>query len=184
MITAPPDRAERRLIAGLNRGDHFATKALYERFGPSVLGFLGQTLGDRVVAEDVLQEVFLDVWRRGKQFDPTRGGLSGWVFTIARSRAIDHLRRRTPEPRDPHSAEMNGLVSESEIDAKLGEWRLASLLGRLPREESEILSLRFREGLSQTEIAVRTGIALGTVKLRMVQGLDRLRVLVEREEGR
>ena len=177
-------RTDRRLMAGLRRQDHGSTQQLYERLSPSVLGFLTRALPDRHVAEDVLQEVFLEVWRRGPSFDPRRGTLTSWVFVIARSRALDHLRRRVPEPRDPHATEFNGADEESEIDHLLGEWRLTALLSDLPSDEARILSLRFRDGLSQSEIAERTGIPLGTVKMRMVQALERLRVLVDREEGR
>ena len=175
-------RTDRRLMAGLRRQDHASTHHLYERLAPSVLGFLTRALPDRQAAEDVLQEVFLDVWRRGPSFDPTRGTLTGWVFTIARSRALDHLRRRVPEPRDPQAVELE-TFDDGAIDKLLGEWRLAALLGDLPSDEARILSLRFRDGLSQSEITERTGIPLGTVKMRMVRGLDRLRVLVDREEG-
>jgi RNA polymerase sigma-70 factor (ECF subfamily) len=157
-----------------------------EVHGRSVLGFLTQMLGDRSTAEDVLQQVLIEVWERGASYDPERAGLLTWVLTIARSRAVDELRRRVPEPIDPAGL-TNRLEAansgESETDQLLEQWRIAGLLARLPREEAHLLRLRFYDGLSQSEIAENTGVALGTVKTKMVNGLCQLRDLLEAEEG-
>jgi RNA polymerase sigma-70 factor (ECF subfamily) len=102
-------------------------------------------------------------------------------MTIARSRAIDARRKRVPIPADPdHAPEA---PSGDMDDALIERWRMAHLLTLIPRDESRILRLRFYDGLTQREIAAATGLALGTVKLRMVQGLDRLRVLLDGEGG-
>ncbi len=157
-----------------------------EAHGRAVLGFLTQILGDRATAEDVLQQVLLEVWQRGGSYDPDRAGLLTWVLTIARSRAIDELRRRVPEPIDPAGLALRTEAADhgiSETDRLLEQWRIAGLLARLPKEEASLLRLRFYEGLSQSEIAESTGIALGTVKARMVRGLCQLRDLLEAEEG-
>ena len=101
---------------------------------------------------------------------------------IARSRAIDHLRRRVPEPYDPSS--LSGLVdadAEDETAALLERWHLGGMLAALPREEARLLSLRFYAGLTQRQIAQRTQIPLGTVKMRMVRALERLREQLDRE---
>ena len=109
----------------------------------------------------------------------------GWLLAIARSRAIDHLRRRVPEPRDP-SGSLALLEGEADpgasLDALVEQWRFAHLLGQLPDEEADILRRRFYVGATQTEIAAATGIPLGTVKMRMVQALGRLRALIDAEE--
>lgn len=157
-----------------------------ETHGRAVLGYLAQLLGDRATAEDVLQQVLLEVWQRGASYDPERAGLLTWVLTIARSRAIDELRRRIPEPVDPSALAVRtdqypGM--ESETEQLLEQWRIAGLLDRLPREEASLLRLRFYDGLSQSEISELTGIAIGTVKARMVRGLCQLRDLLEAEEG-
>jgi RNA polymerase sigma-70 factor (ECF subfamily) len=157
-----------------------------EAHGRAMLGYLVQLLGDRTSAEDVLQQVLLEVWQRGSSYDPDRAGLLTWVLMIARSRAIDELRRRVPEPVDPAGHELYeqpGTGFESETDQLLERWRIASLLARLPREEASLLRLRFYEGLSQSEISEQTGIAVGTVKARMVRGLCQLKDLLEAEEG-
>jgi RNA polymerase sigma-70 factor, ECF subfamily len=161
-----------------------ALDGVYEEYGPTVLGYLTNVLGDRGAAEDVHQQVFLEVWQRAPAYDPERGSVLTWVMTIARSRAIDELRRRVPEPRDPNGAP--ALVADQDPaaspEALVERWRVAHLLSRLRPDEAELLRMRFYEGLSQSEIAERTGIPLGTVKMRMVAALRRLRGLIEEEE--
>jgi len=195
-VTAPSDaalssprqrrRQDRRVVAALKERTPEAMALVMEAHGRAVLGFLTQMLGDRGTAEDVLQQVLLEVWQRGSSYDPERAGLLTWVLTIARSRAIDELRRRVPEPVDPTGqvlAVQEADHGENETDQLLEQWRIAGLLARLPREEASLLRLRFYDGLSQSEIAESTGIALGTVKARMVKGLCQLRDLLEAEEG-
>jgi RNA polymerase sigma-70 factor (ECF subfamily) len=179
-------RQDRRVVTALKQRTPEAMALVMEAHGRAVLGFLTQMLGDRGTAEDVLQQVLLEVWQRGPSYDPDRAGLLTWVLTIARSRAIDELRRRVPEPVDPAGVLLQSEALDygpSETDQLLEQWRIAGLLARLPKEEASLLRLRFYEGLSQSEIADSTGIALGTVKARMVKGLCQLRDLVEAEEG-
>ena len=108
-------------------------------------------------------------------------------MTIARSRAIDQLRRRVPEPRDP-AGSLALLEGEADpgasIDDLVEQWRMAHLLGRLPAEQADLLRRRFYGGRSQSEIAAETGIPLGTVKMRMVQALARLREMIDEEGDR
>ena len=174
-----PDRAEQRLAARLRAGDADALADVHEADGAATFGLLVRMLGDRAGAEDVQQQVFTEVWRRAGDYDPRRAGLLTWVLTIARSRAIDHLRRRVPEPRDPQLPDPRTV--EADGDALLERWRLAQLLGRLPEAERALLRLRFYEELSQSEISAATGIPIGTVKARMVRGLTRLREMIEAE---
>ncbi len=176
-------RAERRLAKRLRDRDPQALQDLHADLGPAVFGFLRHSLGDRWAAEDVTQQVFLEVWQRGPAYDPDRASPLTWVMTIARSRAIDHHRRRVPEPRDPAGAERLDEGADSELDDLLERWRLSALLGRLPAQESDLLRRRFYEGRSQAEIAADTGVPLGTVKSRMTSGLAKLREELDREEG-
>ena len=179
-------RGERHLLAGLRRGDPDALAEIHRLYGGVVLGYLRGAMRDPAAAEDVHQEVFLEVWRRGSAYDPERASLGTWIMLIARSRAIDHLRKRVPEPHDPQ-APGGGVLGEEEDaasspDLLVERWAMAVLVARLPEDQARILRMRFHEGLSQTEIAARTGIPLGTVKTYMVRGLRRLRELME-EEG-
>jgi RNA polymerase sigma-70 factor, ECF subfamily len=178
-------RHERRLAAALRKHDPDALAAIQAEYGAIVLGYLRGVLRDRASAEDVLQITLLEVWQRGATYDPARSSLLTWVMMIARSRVIDHMRRRVPEPRDPTAAatliERDGPDGADQADALLEQWRMAQLLTRLPVEQAEILRMRFYGGLSQREIATRTGLPLGTVKMRMVQALERLRELLDAE---
>lgn len=184
---ATPSRGEAHLSERLRERDPEALREVYERCGRISFGFLLKSLGDRGAAEDVQQQVFLEVWRRADRFDPARGNLLTWVMTIARSRAIDHVRRRVPEPVDPDvaadAAEIEHVV-EGEVEALAERWRVRALLERLPEAESELLRMRFYGGLTQSEIAAREEIPLGTVKTRMFSGLRRLREMIEEENGR
>jgi len=174
--------AEARIVAGLRARDPDALRRAYERFSRPVFGFLLRFLGERPAAEDVQQQVFLEVWQKADRFDPERGSLLAWIMVIARSRAMDHSRRRIPEPRDPAGAvsaiESNG-SGRDEIEEAVDAWHFTQLLGSLPDEEAQLLRYRFQGGLSQSEIAVRTGVPLGTVKSRMVTALGRLREMME-----
>jgi RNA polymerase sigma-70 factor (ECF subfamily) len=159
---------------------------VHGEYAPTVLGYLINVLGDRGRAEDVHQQVFLEVWQRAPDYDPGRASLLTWIMTIARSRAIDELRRRVPEPRDPDSSATLALTAdedpENSPEALVERWRVAHMLTRLRPEEAQLLRMRFYDGLSQSEIAERTEIPLGTVKMRMVDALERLRELIEAEE--
>jgi RNA polymerase sigma-70 factor (ECF subfamily) len=180
--TRSGDRGERRLAARLRKGDPDALAEAHRTYGGLVLGYLRRALRDPAAAEDVHQEVFLEVWRRGPSYDPDRSSLGTWIMLIARSRAIDHLRRRIPEPLDPQSARAGEPEDPTASpDLLVERWAMAVHLARLPDEQARILRMRFHEGLSQTEIAERTGIPLGTVKTYMVRGLRRLRELMEAE---
>jgi RNA polymerase sigma-70 factor (ECF subfamily) len=182
-------RRDRRLIRALRKQDPEAIALLQERHGAMLLGYLTGVLGDRATAEDVLQVTLTEVWQRGPAYDPARASLLTWVMLIARSRALDQLRRRVPEPHDPETATMlldrdrdrDASGGASEVDALLDRWQVAALLTQLPVAEAELLRLRFYRGLTQREIAARTGLPLGTVKMRMVQALARLRELLDEE---
>ncbi len=153
-----------------------------ERYGRVLTGFLRDSLPDRGTAEEVRQQVLTEIWRRGADYDPARSSVLTWALMIARSRAADERRRRRPTPIDPTTIEDSG--DDRELDGLLDRWRVAALLERIPGGEAAVLRLRFYDGLSQSEIAERTGIPLGTVKTRMIRGLARLRELVGEEETR
>jgi RNA polymerase sigma-70 factor (ECF subfamily) len=182
----PAGRDDRRLAAALRAGDGRALETFHARYGATVFGYLLHVLRDRAAAEDVFQTVMTEVWRRAGRYDPQRGSLVTWVLTIARSRAIDELRRRRPEPLDPadlpEPGVADGAAAAAPQDQALDRWRMAHLLAQLPADERHLLELRFYAELSQSEIAAETGVALGTVKSRMVRGLERLRALMD-EEG-
>lgn len=173
--------SERRIVAGLRRRDPDAVRTLYAEYGPSTLALLRNTLHDRSAAEDVCQQVLIEVWERSPSYDPDRASLRTWLGTIARSRAIDHMRRRIPEPRDPSR---QSTLGESEPATDLVErMAVAELLQQLPHDESEVVWLHFHFGLSQSQIAAHTGAPLGTVKSRTASALRRLRTMLDEERA-
>jgi RNA polymerase sigma-70 factor, ECF subfamily len=175
---------DRSLVARLRVEDRDAVAELYQRFGAAVFAFLLKTLRERAAAEDVQQQVFLEAWQRAASYDPSRGGLLTWLLTIARSRAIDHLRRRVPEPAGAaDDLPAAGEHAIDEVDALVERYRVAALLSALHPEEARILRMRFYDDLSQTQIAERTGIPLGTVKMRMARALASIRDRIGEEGG-
>lgn len=179
---AEPD--EPRLLRQLAQRDPDVAATIQSAYGRILLGYLRQLLDDGGAAEDVLQQVLLEAWQRGASFDPARASVLTWLMTIARSRAIDVLRRRVPEPHDPALAtallDREGAV-EDHAGALAERWQLAYLLSKLPSDHADLLRMRFELAMSQTEIAEQTGIPLGTVKTRMVRALEQLRGLMEQE---
>ena len=165
--------ASSSLGARLAAGEDGAINEVYAALGPMVLGYLRRFV-PRDEAEDVLQRVFYEVWRNRDRYDPTRS-LEAWVLGIARKRAIDLLRRRhanvvpIEELRDIAGDDGRELA---ERYARANEVRGA--LERLPKEQREVLVLAYFGQLTQTEIADRLGVPLGTVKARAFRGLRRL----------
>src|ERR1044071_5179999 len=158
MRRSTPSSTELRIAAGLRRRDPDAVRALYAEYGPGALALLHDAIHDRGAVEDVYQQVLLEAWQRGCSFDPARASLRTWLATIARSRAIDHLRRRVPEPHDPSIAfsgrrELGGDAWEP-VPQLVGRVPLEQLMGRLTPEEAEVVRLRWQVGLSQRQIAV------------------------------
>jgi len=178
-------RAERTLLRQLARQDPGAADTIQAEYGRVLLGYLRQLMDDHSAAEDVLQQVLLEAWQRGARFDPKRASVLTWLMTIARSRAIDAMRRRVPEPRDPSATTVlldRHAADADPADAVAERWQLTYLLSTLPADHADLLRMRFQFGMSQSEIAAHTGVALGTVKTRMVRALEQLHELLE--EGR
>ncbi|HEV3464181.1 MAG TPA: sigma-70 family RNA polymerase sigma factor [Actinomycetota bacterium] len=165
--------ASSSLGARLAAGEERAINECYAALGPMVLGYLRRFV-PRDEAEDVLQRVFYEVWRNRDRYDPTRS-LEAWVLGIARKRAIDLLRRRhanvvpIEELRDIAGDDGRELA---ERYARASE--VQGALERLPSEQREVLALAYFGELTQTEIADRLGVPLGTVKARAFRGLRRL----------
>jgi RNA polymerase sigma-70 factor (ECF subfamily) len=159
-----------------------ALARLYDRYSRTVFGVGLKMLGDRSLAEDLTQEVFLKVWRSSGTFDPSRGGFSTWLFRVTRSVALDLHRRRArrihPVPEgDTHlDAVKDGSAGPQEIvDESWLSWRVSRALEVLEAPYREVIELAYFGGLSQREISVRTGVPLGTVKTRTARAFKRLR---------
>lgn len=168
-----------RAIAG---GDEQALSALYDRYRLILFGLILRILHSQPEAEDVLQEVFLQVWRRASDFDEARGRPFTWLVTLARSRAIDRLRSLGSRDRTAQEAardvpESISDAAEDAVKSEQGEI-VRRALQELPEEQRRTLLLAYFEGLTQSEISERLNTPLGTVKTRMRSGMMRLRELL------
>jgi RNA polymerase sigma-70 factor (ECF subfamily) len=163
------------LVSAIRSGDEQAMAQLYERYSPIVYSVALRVLSDTGAAEDILQEVFMQLWRDPDVFDATRGSLPGWLAVITRNRAIDFLRKRRPETdiSDVVVSVEPDLAGSAELSRALEKIRGA--LAGMPPPQRSALEMAFFEGLTHTEIAERTGEPLGTIKTRIRAGLLTLR---------
>ncbi len=180
----PAPIADAALLAAIAHGDRQAYVALYHRYASHLLGLLHRMLGSRTEAEDMLQEVFLQIWKKAADFDERRGRAFPWLATLARSRALDRLsvlssRTRLDALRAAHDP-VDEVIADPVDDVSLAEEaRLVRLaLGEIPDSQRSVLLLSYWKGLSQSEIARHLGTPLGTVKSNARLGLMKLRDLL------
>jgi RNA polymerase sigma-70 factor, ECF subfamily len=174
----PNNPDEAALIERIRSGDETAMADMYDRYSGIVYGVALRVLGDASAAEDVVQEVFLQLWRNPQAFDANRGKLPVWLAVIARNRAIDHLRRRPPEDDIENLPISTGLNLEDEAAQRLAVQKIRSVFSQLPQEQRRVLEMAFFEGMTHTEIAAKTGEPLGTIKTRIRAGLLAVRKAV------
>lgn len=164
-------------------GDREAFGRLYDHAASLVFSFAMRILQERAAAEDLLQEVFLQIWRDAGSYSPGRGSPEAWIITITRSRAIDRLRSKrrrdksfVPMERAPGQEHDGAVESGAETsDARL---TVSSALAELSESQRKAMELAYFDGLSQSEIAARTGEPLGTVKTRMRDGMKHLQTML------
>ena len=171
-----------QILQAVAGGDEQALGQVYDRYRVILFGLLVRILSSREEAEDVLQDVFLQVWRRAGDFDENRGRPFTWLVTLARSRAIDRLRSRAARERLATASTQDAVeeISDAASDAFRSEQRalVSDALAQLPEEQKRPLMLAYFDGLTQSEIAEKLGAPLGTVKTRMRSGMNRLRELL------
>ncbi|HVR96698.1 MAG TPA: sigma-70 family RNA polymerase sigma factor [Thermoanaerobaculia bacterium] len=162
-------------------GDGEAFARLFDLHAPVVLGLLYRILGSRGEAEEVLQEVFLQTWTQSARYDGDRSSPRAWVLMLARSRAFDRLRRRDSARRRDEEAGAEARlmavppVGTERLEARERSERVSSALGLLSPEQRRCIELAFFEGLTHTQIAERLEAPLGTVKSRILLGMNKLR---------
>ena len=182
MKVEPAQLSDGDLVRATARGDQSALAQLYDRYRLILFGLVVRILHDRAEAEDVLQEAFLQVWRRATDFDEARGRAFTWLVTIARSRALDRLRATGSRGRLAHEAAQvpREDVGDAATDALRSEEGkvVRHALAELPDDQRRPLLLAYFEGLTQAEIAARLGDPLGTVKTRMRAGMIKLREIL------
>jgi RNA polymerase sigma-70 factor (ECF subfamily) len=159
-----------------------ALSALYDRYARTVYGVGLKILGNRSLAEDLVQEVFLKVWRSADTFDSSRGSFSTWLYRVTRSCALDLYRKRASRVRQvpdgaPHiaAARDSSAGPQEVVDESWLSWRVSRALEALDAPHREVIELAYFGGLSQREVSERTGVPLGTVKTRTASAFRRLR---------
>jgi RNA polymerase sigma-70 factor (ECF subfamily) len=181
---------EIQLIQRMAAGDENALGELYDRWRNIVFALAARIVGDARDAEEVLEDAFWQAWRQAPRYDASRGTVGTWLLTIARSRALDRVRaqsRRLPvDERLDAESELEPERDSGEPLERADERRIVRVaLDELPKEQRQTLELAYFEGLSQSEIAKRTGEPLGTIKTRMRLALRKMRerLSVLRDEG-
>jgi RNA polymerase sigma-70 factor (ECF subfamily) len=177
-LEGAPDPA---LVAAIGNGDARALALLYDRYSGMLLGLARRILGDAADAEEILQEAFLQAWKQAGRYDPSRSSVSTWLVLLTRSRAIDRLRSRNVRDRTLTAVQQEGRGGHTSPEG-MGDVfrqergrRLRREMGVLPPEQREVLEMAFFRGMTQSEIASRTGTPLGTVKTRSLLAMRKLR---------
>ncbi len=172
------------LIAAVARGDPSALVGLYDRFGRLAFGLAYRILEDASLAEETVQDAFMQVWRRADTFDPTRGGnVRAWLLTVVHNRAIDARRRyldRRPRPVPLENVEAVLSVPDvwREVSIRLTRDEVRAAVDTLPAEQKQAIELAYFEGLTHQEIAQRTEVPLGTIKGRLRLGLKKMHTVL------
>lgn len=176
---------DRALVARVSEQDGGALEALYRRYGRPCYGLSRRILIDEQLAQDVVQEVFLTVWRDAGKFDPSRGAFSSWLLSMTHHKAVDAVRREeTLRKRRTTEDVLEDALSDApavddEVWSLLRRSRVRDALALLPDAQREALTLAYFGGYTQREIAGITSAPLGTVKTRMLAGMRRLRELLD-----
>jgi len=171
------DRRDRDLLARTARGEEEAFAELFRRYGSAGLGLAIRVARDQSIAEEVVQEVFVSVWRRASAYDPARGSVRSWLLAQIHHRTVDAIRREEAQRR---RAGIPATVVDTE-DVIEEDWlrsrriRVREAMRGLPEDQREILELAYFDGLTQAQIAKKAEIPLGTVKSRTVAAMRKLR---------
>jgi RNA polymerase sigma-70 factor, ECF subfamily len=164
------------LLARIGQKDEQALSALYDRYSGLVYSEAKRILRDTGAAEEILQDLFYQVWRTAERFDPARGSLAGWLLVAARNRAISKLRRKTGISEE---LDENGVSLSVDVESRAAQNllldKVKTAMGTLPEGQREALECAYFEGMSHSEIAEKTGQPLGTVKTRIRSAMEVLK---------
>jgi RNA polymerase sigma-70 factor, ECF subfamily len=183
MTRRADEPSDERLVTNLDGpGVEAALSKLYDRYGRTVFGVGLKILGDRSMAEELVQEVFVKVWRSSGSFDSARSSFSTWLYRVTRSVALDLYRKCAHKVRQVSNgashiaaARDSSVGPEEIVDQSWLSWRVSRALEALDAPHREVIELAYLSGLSQREISERTGVPLGTVKSRTARAFERLR---------
>ncbi len=180
-VASAADDADRLVLEHVAAGDHGEIEILYDRYGAMAFALAYRITGDSALAEDVVQDAFVGAWRNAGRYEQGRGSVKTWLLSIVHHRAIDATRRRRPtsELPEPEAGPTPGPLTEpdvwAEVAGRLDRDTVVAALGTLSDVQREAIELGYFSGLTQQQIADRTGAPLGTVKSRMRLGLLSLR---------
>lgn len=175
----PDDDPDVGLVLAMARGDQAALAELYDRYSFLLLGIAIRIVRDRREAEDLLHDVFLEVWRSAKDFDPRRGRVRTWLTIRMRSRALD-LQKSARVARNAGDDALESVVDDVDSSGAPDHSRLRDVLGELPPDQREVIELAYFQGLSCSEIATRVSCPIGTVKSRVAAAMAKLRAGLSR----
>jgi RNA polymerase sigma-70 factor, ECF subfamily len=175
------------LLTKIASGDRNALSKLYDRYSRMIYAIAWKSLNSVEDCEEVVLDVFAQVWRIADRFDPSKGSVEQWIFTLARSRILDRLRKlqRLNKVSDAIAAGKEIEFPTTSVDpieaVEIVERRqqVLTALSHIPSEQRQVIELAYYQGLTHTEIATRTGLSLGTVKTRLRLGLSKLKVAFE-----
>ena len=180
-VTAAAQLSDDALLAAVARSDEAALAELYDRFGRMAYGLALRVLRDSALADDAVQDAFLNVWRSAESFQADRAKASTWVLTFVHRRAVDLVRREERRRTEPEEAAPvpSGPGADEDAERRSKREVVQDALRQLPPEQREAIELAYYGGYTQSELAERLGEPLGTIKSRMFAGLQRLRALLE-----
>jgi RNA polymerase sigma factor (sigma-70 family) len=172
--------SDEALVALVVRSDEVALAELYDRYGRAAYGLALRILRDEDLAQDAVQEAFLAVWRSAGRFLPERAKASTWILTLVHRRAVDLVRREERRRAEPLDETFEAVAGSTEESAwlRFERERVQAALRQLSDQQREALELAYYGGFTQSELAERLGLPLGTIKSRMFAGLSRLRDLL------
>jgi RNA polymerase sigma-70 factor (ECF subfamily) len=177
------DARDRDLVERIARGDEEAFRALFRRYAPTALGLARRVVRQSFLAEEIVQEAFLAVWRRPEAIDRERGSVKAWLMGTVHHRAVDTVRREEAQRRraeDARGTDPVVVLDHAEqvvedVDVPRERAAVRAALGGLPEEQRQVIELMYFGGLTQSAIAERLGLPLGTVKSRTLSGMRKLR---------
>lgn len=180
---AGTDADDVALIEAMAGGDRTALAGLYDRHASTLLALALRILRNRGEAEDLLHDVFLEVWRAAKDYDTSRGRVRTWLVIRMRSRALDVVKSARMARRTDDDTVVAQVVATDDPSASTDQTRVRAALGEVPADQRAVLELAYFEGLSCSEIADKLTVPIGTVKSRLAAGLSKLRLTLAPPPG-